>query len=393
MTNSLRDSLPPAATAPVPQELTAHRSSLNALTGIRFLAAFYVVLYHSHMSQALSEAGLKAEGNFIANGDLAVLLFFLLSGFILSYTYRGQIERRGDVRRFWEARFARVWPLYFVSLMLSTVATHTTPPPAQALATLFMVQAWNPLDIGMAGSWNFVCWTLSTEALFYLVFPFLQLWLERRSERVQVVSMVVMIVVSIAFGTSLHVFGFPVHAGFAYTPLAVVRVPEFVIGVCLGNLFLSRRTRLRQSVPVTSWLARTGGPWTWVAALASVALLCQQPGWIVTLTVATFAALLFGLAAERSLLQRFLSTPWMLVGGQISYGMYLLQWPCKMEVNRVCNLLHIASMPLRLVLYVVVLIALSVACFYLVENPARRLIRYGFVRIEAFRRSPAPVEA
>jgi peptidoglycan/LPS O-acetylase OafA/YrhL len=122
-------------------------------------------------------------------------------------------------------------------------------------------------------------------------------------------------------------------------------------------------------------------------------LLCQQPGWIVTLTVATFAALLFGLAAERSLLQRFLSTPWMLVGGQISYGMYLLQWPCKMEVNRVCNLLHIASMPLRLVLYVVVLIALSVACFYLVENPARRLIRYGFVRIEAFRRSPAPVEA
>jgi peptidoglycan/LPS O-acetylase OafA/YrhL len=105
----------------------------------------------------------------------------------------------------------------------------------------------------------------------------------------------------------------------------------------------------------------------------------------VTWAVVSFAALLFGLAAERSLLQRMLSTRWMLVGGQISYGMYLLQWPCKMEVNHVCELLHISSMPLRLLLDVLVLIALSTLGFYLVENPARRLIRRGFARIESLR--------
>ncbi len=76
MLSSLQNSPLRKTTTSAPLELTAHRSSLNALTGIRFLAALYVVLYHSHMPQALSEAGLKAEGNFIANGDMAVLLFF-----------------------------------------------------------------------------------------------------------------------------------------------------------------------------------------------------------------------------------------------------------------------------------------------------------------------------
>src|ERR1700735_3219512 len=168
-------------------ELSTHRKSLGALTGIRFFAAFYGVLFHSRIGGYFFEHGHYAAAYFFLSGYLAVPLFFLLSGFILAYTYEGQMEQRGDFRRFWEARFARIWPVYAISLLLSSVPSFTAPSPGVALATLCMVQAWNPFDLGMSGAWNMVCWTLSVEALFYLCFPWLHIWIERRSSRIQVV--------------------------------------------------------------------------------------------------------------------------------------------------------------------------------------------------------------
>src|ERR1700728_4626085 len=133
-----------AATPP----LTTHRRSLRALTGIRFFAAFSVVIFHSRIGGYFFEHGHYAMAYFFMSGYLAVPLFFLLSGFILAYTYKGQMERPGDFRRFWEARFARIWPVYAVSLLLSSVPSFPAPSPGVALATLCMVQAWNPFDLG-----------------------------------------------------------------------------------------------------------------------------------------------------------------------------------------------------------------------------------------------------
>src|SRR5580704_9263285 len=110
-----------------PSELTAHRRSLKALTGIRFFAAFYVVVFHTRVGQVLGDHGYRAASNFFASGYLAVPLFFLLSGFILAYTYEGQIEEPGDHRRFWEARFARIWPVYAVSLLMASIPSFTFP--------------------------------------------------------------------------------------------------------------------------------------------------------------------------------------------------------------------------------------------------------------------------
>jgi len=143
--------------------LTTHRRSLLALTVIRFFAAFYVVIFHSRVGGSLFERGHYAAAYFFMSGYLAVPLFFLLSGFILAYTYEGQMEQRGDFRRFWEARFARIWPVYAISLLLSSVPGLVFPPLGVAVATLCMVQAWNPFNAGMAGAWNFVCWTLSVK--------------------------------------------------------------------------------------------------------------------------------------------------------------------------------------------------------------------------------------
>ena len=362
--------------------LKLERRPVPALTGLRFLAASYVIFYHSHVPQLLLDHHLVAEGHFLSNGHYAVLLFFLLSGFILSYTYEGKIESPGQRRRFWEARFSRIWPLYAFSLLVSTLVDHTTPSAGKAFATLFMLQSWSPWNIQMAGAWNFVCWTLSVEAFFYLVFPLIQRVIERRNTHVQIVLLSAFVLLSVAIRTGAHTFGVAAVGPYRYVPLAVLRLPDFIIGICLGNLFLRQRRTggrglIHTSVP---WFS---GPLTWLAIAISVFLFCHAEGWWPACTPVSLALLLMGLASEQSLPQRLLSSKALLLGGQISYAMYLLQWPCKIAVNKLFDYVAIASTGARFAMWLIVLIAVSAASFYAIEQPARDFFRDLFRRANA----------
>ena len=85
---------------------------LDALTGIRGIAAWAVVFYHIR----LSLAGLLPAPviEWLAKGYLAVDLFFILSGFVIWYNYAPRIRQGGaaETRLFLWRRFARVWPLH-----------------------------------------------------------------------------------------------------------------------------------------------------------------------------------------------------------------------------------------------------------------------------------------
>jgi len=149
--------------------LTKHRHALPALTGIRFFAAFYVVLFHSLPWVSKHYDLPKPMQIFFVNGYLAVALFFLLSGFILAYTYDGQIEGSSKRLHFWQARFARIYPVYFLSLILAYFFQRSLPLTSR-VAVVTMVQAWNPFRAGLAGAWNYPAWSLSVEAFSILFF-------------------------------------------------------------------------------------------------------------------------------------------------------------------------------------------------------------------------------
>ncbi len=368
-------------------ELSTHRKSLGALTGIRFFAAFYVVVFHTRVATVLFEHGHYAAAYFFMSGYLAVPLFFLLSGFILAYTYKGQMERPGDFRRFWEARFARIWPVYAVSLLLSSVPSFTAPSLGVALATLCMVQAWNPFDLGMSGAWNMVCWTLSVEALFYLCFPWLHIWIERRSSRIQVVIIGLSLLVCVALNSASRTLGYVPHGVYRWIPLPLLHLSEFVAGVGMGNYFL-RRSASGSGRPNLTIL-KGAGAWTYVSALVTIGLLCRPTGRWTSLVVIAFSALIFGLAAERTLLSRFLSTKTMLLGGGISYSIYLMQMPLKIWVSSIADYLHVESQAVRMGVTAVLLVVVSLLLFRFVEDRARRLLRSVFANLEQRRQSAA----
>src|SRR5262249_9958006 len=106
--------------------------------------------------------------NIARNGHLAVGLFFVLSGFVLAYNYAG---REVSARKFWLARFARIYPAYLLGFLLiapAVVFRYQDNPgklTASGLAAGTLLQAWIPrLEL----AWNGPGWSLSNEAFFYL---------------------------------------------------------------------------------------------------------------------------------------------------------------------------------------------------------------------------------
>jgi len=154
------------------------RPVLPAVTSLRFFAALHVALFHLDAMRVLKgPSWLKSLAGI---GYVGVSFFFVLSGFILVYTYAG---RKIELKEFWQTRFARIYPAYLFSLLLTFPffywGAHYLDIPFFAFAhshfwlsatlVLLLAQAWIP---AAALAWNSVAWSLSVEAFFYTIFPF-----------------------------------------------------------------------------------------------------------------------------------------------------------------------------------------------------------------------------
>ena len=170
---------------------------IGQLTGVRFVAAFWVLLYH--YQGALATAGLLVPvlHEVLRVGRLGVDLFFALSGFILTHTYLTKLGPRitwPASRHFWWLRLARIWPVHFVMLNIAGLAVIAQSKvngsdagsrdwlnPVDYVKQLLLVHEWGP---NPQRGWNYPAWSLSMEWLAYLLFPLLVLALFRFRDKV-----------------------------------------------------------------------------------------------------------------------------------------------------------------------------------------------------------------
>lgn len=140
------------------------RGEIKSLTGIRGVAAIYVVLYHTaaHFSTA----------NFIKNGYISVDLFFILSGFIMTYTYNKQFTeqlRLKDFYIFLNHRISRVWPTYIFWTIFTIFFFKMFDLNLKSIISNFlMIQSW-----GLSSSIVGTGWSVSVELAVYFIFPIL----------------------------------------------------------------------------------------------------------------------------------------------------------------------------------------------------------------------------
>jgi peptidoglycan/LPS O-acetylase OafA/YrhL len=349
------------------------KDSLPALTGVRFLAALYVVVFHFRdvLPQNLRSTPSVAE--FLSKGYLGVSLFFLLSGFILAVVYHSRLKTWTDCRRFFIARLARVYPVYLLALLLIYLLTYAHEPSefcwSQGIQVLFLVQAWHPVNHAIAGYWNPVAWTLSVEAFFYVCFPPILMLIQRRRNRWLALSLSTVLLVAVLCKTpEMQLFQMIDRGKLANSlPFAILRLPEFIAGMLLG-LFFTRRN-----------LGRSRWPWTYAGLFGALLLLfLPLHGWN-SLIVLPASALIYGLATQTTFLSFALSSTAMQRLGHASYAIYLLQLGVNALVEHV--LLRISpgafSSADRITFVVLILFSLVVYRFW--EEPLRYQIRARFM--------------
>ncbi|GAA2711275.1 MULTISPECIES: acyltransferase [Streptomyces] len=146
---------------------------LPSLVGIRTVSATIVFVLHIIQVGVFSDVALSENLNtyFCKIGFVSVGFFFLLSGFILTWS-----AREGDrPLRFWRRRLARIYPSHLLvcAAALALLAERGTEPKAgDVIPSIFLVQAWTSNETVFWGI-NGPSWSLAGEVLFYLAFPLL----------------------------------------------------------------------------------------------------------------------------------------------------------------------------------------------------------------------------
>lgn len=159
-----------------------HFQSLDAFRGI---AAVMIILYHS---QFYSDA---IPNQFVRNSHIFVDFFFILSGFVIAYSYLNRISEGISFSKFMILRFARLYPLHLFTLLLWVpyigikiylyqLGIGATDPYSENNLTgfienLLLLQGFTTI------SWNYPSWSISVEFFTYLLFFIVFFFLRNRS--------------------------------------------------------------------------------------------------------------------------------------------------------------------------------------------------------------------
>jgi peptidoglycan/LPS O-acetylase OafA/YrhL len=309
----------------------------------------------------------------VPHGYIAVDFFFVLSGFIMSYTYASEFAGHGwaAVPGFLEKRIARIAPLNTFIVLLLAAATGSTS--FNLFANLFMLQG-----IGVGKNLNDPSWSISVEFFAYLMFPVL-LFLCLRTY-----GALALLAASLAGLISLIVRN--PHHGVDSVPLGaiwnVVRcVTEFSLGLIAHRLFVDPRAKLLWSSSCVL-----------VAALVALTAVVSRSADIVA--VLLFPFLVAGFGANRGWPSRALSHPFLVFLGRISYSIYLVHDIVRNFEYHILGRFLLFSANSYLLVSLSVLGAMSTipvawATYTLIEKPSRNLVRSIIgKRPQAFLNSP-----
>jgi peptidoglycan/LPS O-acetylase OafA/YrhL len=374
------------------------QAKIPALTGLRAIAALWVLALH--FGEGVSATWPSAVRSVFSTGFIGVDLFFVLSGFILAWNYLREDGTLSVSRsEFWRVRAARILPAYYISLglalpMFLLMQFHDGLTPATirgaiftGLTSLTLTQSWvSPFSY----LWNNPGWSLSVEVFFYLAFPWLAVWIARWPLAKLLRSIAGLYFVTIA---SAYLFvAFHSHPPtWKWEPTVdyciwiswlgcnpLVHAHEFLMGIatCLWLREEQRRSRPEWmrgpaaagvAVFALAVLAAFRGPIPFMPALAGI----HSP---------LFALLIYGLAKQRGIFARILSTRVFVFLGEISYSLYLTHltvWLNMEGFNREHSFLRQASM-LNFSVCLVLSLGLAAAIYRGIEEPYRRVLRTRF---------------
>lgn len=320
---------------------------IRQLTGIRLVAAVWVLLYHSQgQLDTIGLMDIPILPDFIRIGRLGVDLFFALSGFILAHTYLNSLGERLKAKksvRFWWLRLARIYPVHLVMLFVAGLAlvaqsivtgediNRSWLNPWDFIKNLLLIQEWGS---DPQRGWNFVAWSLSMEWLAYLLFPLLALVLWRMHKHLPtwalgflwLLSLTPLVIYGLgttdpyymaSWGSTYRVLTAFVAGAVSYLIVERLRNSDRTASVCDVLAFVLPAVVVAGSV-FLAWLPAAAAPITSTDPDAE-----PLPPYFHLVLVPVLVAWIGVLALSRRGMSNWLATKIMVFGGFISYSLYM----------------------------------------------------------------------
>jgi peptidoglycan/LPS O-acetylase OafA/YrhL len=328
----------------------------------RFVAALGVFIFHLKTI----DGGISPAWN--GSFGLFVDMFFILSGFVIAYSYPSTSMDAGSYFRFIVRRIARIYPLHFLTLLvfglLFLMGVKGATPQSNGpdfIYNLFLVQAWGVTD---HLSFNSPAWSISAELFCYLLFPVLM------CIAASVRPLVLALIVALSYAILAHAY-LPIWhdrsqmygANFDYGMLRAM--PSFLNGVLLAVLFRLSGDYRKKPVIV-------GGIVLFLTAVLVLNVYAKPD-----LAIILFSLALLFTAVGESAFSRFPGSAWLGPLGNTSYAIYMLHElliiilfePAWRHLG-----LQPAAFPLFVAVCCIVLTIVAGLTYAYVENPARRMI-------------------
>ncbi len=308
---------------------TDKKGMLDALTSFRFIAAFMVFVWHSHVFHS---SLIRYELGYVGVG-----FFYMLSGFILTYVYFEKLKKKNinNIKKFYIARVAKLYPVHIVTFLasipffLETVKSvfpeHTKLTVlGVAISNLSLTQSYFPSgDVNF--SFNGVAWSISVELFFYALFPVIIFMLVRYHRYLTVKRL---LIIMSALWIVLMMFYLPQQSyldDWKFYVFPIARLPDFVMGVFLGMIFL----RLGNAKIAQRLVEKANFTWLEIASISllilSIILSPIFPQSVrFSLTLMPFwAAIIFVFAHQKGAISRIFTIRPLIFLGEISFSFYM----------------------------------------------------------------------
>lgn len=358
------------------------KQEITSLTSLRFIAAFYVFLFHAqiHIGSAFSN---EIINKIIGAGYIAMTLFFILSGYILAYVYSE--FNINNIKKYYINRFARIYPTYFAYGLIGIISfiysldsipntlnieyTYIFQFILGVLAFVFMFQAWYP---SLFSVWNFGgSWSLSVELFFYILYPAIRTVINVSNKK----TLLYILFFSYMWA-SIPILFFYCFSGkdngimniYTYSS-PIFRLGEFIFGILIHTIFIERKYFSFNSAYIKILLTSLYCILFIILTINNVTLegLIRYS----FIAIPVFGLTLYYLNIEGNwLLERKI----FIYLGRISYSFYLAQFTTFVVFIDYLKDMNV-NMILKWFFAFLITFLISILMYHLIEEPSRKYIR------------------
>lgn len=372
----------PAGTSPVP--VGRQRGFLPALEGMRGLAALGVLL--THVAFQTGATGIPALGRLLERFDMAVAVFFALSGFLLWRPHALAARGLGDapgLGYYLRHRVARIVPAYWVvvcAVLILVPAAAGTAGLQVWISNLLLLQVFVPLTLtdGLTQMWS-----LSVEVAFYIALPLLAWLLHGLRGRAAAARVPAVLTIGLVF-LGWNFLPVPTPDAIHADNWLPAYIPWFAGGMLLAELTCDDRRRARLRLLGNQWLMWAIAAAAFVASatrLGGVAGLTRAEPWQYAAKMGLGAVIGFALLAPLVLgppdtPHRWLTAAPVAMAGRWSYGIFIWHLAVLSVIFPVFGILPFnGNFGVVLALTVAFTLPIAAASHALVEEPCRQWAR------------------